>query len=463
MSQRKGIPIFIGLALLLFFFLPFPVAGFSNIRQAENAAREGEFSAASEAYARASRFLFWRGDLREKAGIAAAQGGSFLRAISYLEAAPSLSEAGWMWLGVSHFELGDASSAIGAFENGLRHYKSPALYRLLASVQRSQRNWQAERLALENQLQLDSSDPYAHYRLGLLLMLFASDQALDELNRASSLNPEVDSAVQTLRSALAVSSTQPDDAHKMLTIGRAFGLVQEWELAFTAFEQSVGLDPRLAEAWAWLGEAKQQLGQDGRAELDKALSLGRTSASVRALRALYWARQERYPQVLAEYLLAAEFDPQNPAWRAGIADAYVKLGDLSAALTAYQHAADLSPNEATYWRLLAVFCAENGIHIEDVAIPAAQKAVTFAPNDPSSLDALGVAYFSSSRYASAEQAFLQALEFDPGYFPAHIHLGMNFLAQGNRTDAFNSLTYVRDSDAGLYRETALRLLAQYFP
>ncbi len=463
MSQRKGLPFLIGLGLVLAFAAPFPIAGFNNLRQAERAARGGDFASASESYARAARLLFWRGDLREKAGVAAARAGEYPSAILHFAGGRPSSEDGWIWLGVSHFELGDAPSAVAAFEAGLQFHESPVLYRLLASAQRSQRNWHAERLALENQLRLEPDDPYARYRLGLLLMLYAPDLALGELTRASSLNPEVDSAVQTLRSALAVISTQPDKSQQMLTIGRALGLVREWELAFAAFEQSVALDPNQAEAWAWLGEAGQQLGRDGRAELDRALSLGRTSANVRALRALYWSRREKYPQVLAEYLLAAEFDPQNPAWQAGIADAYVKLGDLPAALAAYERAVELSPNEAAYWRRLAVFCAENGIHVEEIAIPAAQQAVAFAPNDPSSLDALGVAYFSSGRYASAEQVFMQALEFDPVYFPAHIHLAMNYLAQGNRAAAYNSLVFVRDTDSGAYHATAIQLLARHFP
>ena len=116
-----------------------------------------------------------------------------------------------------------------------------------------------------------------------------------------------------------------------MIIGRGLGLLNEWPLAAEAFRQAVNADGENAEAWAWLGEAEQQLGRDGRAELDNALSLGRTNPIVRSLRGLYWMRQGRADQALAEYLLAAEYDPGNPAWQISIGEAYVQRGDLQSA------------------------------------------------------------------------------------------------------------------------------------
>jgi tetratricopeptide (TPR) repeat protein len=234
-------------------------------------------------------------------------------------------------------------------------------------------------------------------------------------------------------------------------------------LAKTAFEQAVQFDENNAEAWAWLGEAKQQTGQEGSVELDRALSLNRTSVNVRALRGLYWSRQGKYEQMLAEYLLAAGIEPENPRWHANVGEAYSKLGDLVAALSAYQRAVDLAPTQADYWRLLAIFCAENNVRLEDVGLPAAQQANLLVPNDPATLDALGYVLLSTGRYASAETSLLQAIDIDPEFFPAHIHLAMTYLSQGNQPAAFNSLTYVRDAEgAGVYAETAKQLLDKYF-
>lgn len=463
MFQGKNILIFIVIFLLICTAI-FYINGNLELQSAETAFQEKNFVVAAQLYEQAAKKFFWRNDLWEKAGIASAQAKGYEQAIFYFQKSKRLSEQGWAWFGTSYFELGKVEISISTFESGLQNFQSATLYRLLASVQRSQKNWEEEKAALENQLKLDSNDAYAHYRFGLLLTLFNPDLAYSELQTASTLNMEVDSATQTLISALNVADTQNSESEKKITIGRALGLVQEWDLAHVAFEQAIELDSQNAEAWAWLGEAKQQLGQDGSVELDKALMLNHTSATVRGLRALYWSRQGKYAQVLAEYSLANEFEPTNPAWLVGVGEAHTRLGDLISALAAYQQAVELAPDDATYWRLLAMFCAENNVYVEEIGLPAVQEANRLSPNDVIVLDAVGFVYFASGRYTNAEQTFLQAIEFSPQYFPAHLHLAMNYLAQNNRTAAYNSLTYVRDADvSGMYRDVALELLGKYFP
>ena len=450
--------------LIVAIFLPIIFTGYFTLNHAEAEFAKENYASAAQSFKQAAQFLPWRDDLWEKAGIAAATNGDANEAIEFFKQVPTLSAEGWMWLGYSYYTIGDFPLSIHALEKCIQLDPSTSVYNLLALIYRQQKNWAAERDTLENQLRLDGGHVYARYRLGLLLTVLEPEQALTNLMLASSLNPEFDPAVQTLRAALNLSATQPDASQQMLTIGRALGLVQEWDLSIVAFENAITLNAENAEAWAWLGEAKQQISQDGRVELDRAVALDHTSVVVRALRGLYWNRQKKYSQMLAEYLLAARYEPDNPAWQAEIGNAYTLSGDLAVALTAYQHATELAPNEATYWRLLAVFCADNGVHLEDVGLPAAQKAVELAPNDPFALDTLGWSYLSTGRYANAEQTLLNVIERYPNHFPANIHLAMTYLAQGNRAAAFNELTYVRDADAngtsGLF---AGQLLAKYFP
>jgi len=463
--MRNNKLVIFAIALLLIFALlaPILITGYVQIRKAEAARKANDHETAMESYSRAAELLPWRTDLWEQAGLSASEQENYPKAITLLERAPELSERGWLALGYSYYITGDLGSAQAAFEKGISRYSSASSYAGLALIHRTQKDWLAERVALESQLQLQE-DVYAHYRLGLLLAVFAPEQALPELMLASSQDPQFDPAVQTLRAALKDAATVPNSSRQMVTIGRALALVQEWDLSLAAFGKAIELNAEDAEAWAWLGEAQQQTGQAGRAALDRAVSLDHTSVTVRALRGLYWNRQGKYDQMLAEYLLAARYEPENPAWRASIGDAHVKLGDLVSALNAYQYATELAPEESTYWRLLAVFCAENGVRVEDVGLPAAQKAVELAPADPLALDALGFSYFSSARFANAEQTLRSVIELAPEYFPAHIHLAMNYLAQGNRPAAFNELTYVRDADkGGRNGQFAEQLLEQYFP
>lgn len=464
MSQRKSKSFFILLILFLSFATSIFISGFVNAQRAEHAHRASQYKAAAEFYAQAATILFWQNNLWEKAGIASAHAQDYSTAIFYFQKVNKLSEQGWAWLGASYFQTNNIEKAILTFENGLKEYQTATLYRALASAYRAQKNWEAEKNALERQIVLDAQDAYAHYRLGILLMTFSPATAYDALNRASILNVETASAVDTLTTALNIANAQNNYAEKYVTIGRALGLVQAWDLAFVAFQKAIAFNHQNAEAWAWLGEAKQQQGQNGRAELDKALLLNHTSAPVRGLRALYWKRQEKYTQMLAEYLLAHEFEPTNPAWLTGIGEAYAHLGDLIAALQAYQQAVELAPTDPTYWRLLAMFCAENNFYIEEIGLPSATQAVSLSPNDPEDLDTLGYVYFLSGRYSNAELTFLQVIDLSPQYFPAHLHLALTYLAQNNRAAAYHVLTFVRDADnSGLYRESAQRLLNQYFP
>jgi tetratricopeptide (TPR) repeat protein len=464
MHNNKWVVPLVLVALLAALFLPFIYTGYSAIKHGEDEFAAKNYLSASESFEKAARLLIWRNDLWEKAGIAAGAGGKLSNAILFLNRVPQLSEQGWLTLGYAYFNTGDTPSALKAYQQGVKSYDSAPLYAGLAFIYRQQKDWLAESQALKNQVRLNTEDAYAHYRLGLLLTFLEPEQALPELMLASSLDPETDSAVQTLRTALNVSALQSNPSQQLVTIGRTLGLVQEWDLSIATFEKAIMLNAKNAEAWAWLGEAKQHTGQAGLVELDRAVSIDHRSVVVRALRGLYWNRQGKYSQMLAEYLLAAEYEPANPAWQASIGDADLKLGDLSAALTAYQHATELAPNESTYWRLLAIFCAENGVRVEDVGLPAAQKAVTLAPDDPSTLDALGWSYLSSGRFANAEQTLLDVIDRFPDYLSARIHLAMTYLAQGSRAAAFDQLTFVRSADAdGANGAFAKQLLEKYFP
>ncbi|MEW6403676.1 MAG: tetratricopeptide repeat protein [Chloroflexota bacterium] len=446
-------------------FLPMLFTGYSEIRQGEESFAAGDYEQAAAAFEHAARLLPWRNDLYEKAGISAGAAGDTAAAIRYLHDASQLSEQGWLTLASAYYTEGDLEAALQTAQSGLKGYPSSAgLYELMAFIHRGQKDPDAERAALQNQVLFDGEDVYAHYRLGLLLIFSDPEQAAAELSLASSLDPEFDPAVQTLLAALELAAAETNPSTRAVTIGRALGLVDEWDLALAAFEDAIELDASNAEAWAWLGEAKQQTGGGGRAELDRALSLEGKSAIVRALRGMYWSRQEEYDLMLTEYAVAEQVEPENPAWQASIGDAHYKRGDLAAALTAYQRATELAPEESTYWRLLAVLCAESGVHVEEIGLPAAQKAVELAPDEVAALDVLGWSYASSGRYFSAEQTLLDVIARAPNYLPAHLHLAMTYLAEGNQAAAFKELTFVRDADPeGENGQVAVELLERYFP
>jgi len=421
---------------------------------------------AAKRYEAAAQRLFWRTDLWEQAGRAAYQGGDNREAVRLLETARArdrLSPKAWDELGLAYWSQDEHPAALATWQQAVQTNPNFApLYDHLALAAHETGDYDAEAAALAQRLALEE-DASARYRLGLLLATSDSERALQQLLAAAALDPQFDPAVQTLRTALNLASLEPDSARRLVTIGRGLGLVSEWQLAARAFEQAVQADARYAEAWAWLGEAHQHLGQGGGAELDKALSLERGSTIVRALRGLYFTRLGDHAAALTEYLQAAQIEPDNPAWQASAGESYARTGDLIAALAAYRKAAELDPDDPTYWRLLAAFCAHNNVQVLDVGLPAAQKAVELAPNDAPTLDVLGLAYASAGLLYNAEETLKKAIALAPDYAPAHLHLAETYLRKGDRDSAFSELNLVRDLDPnGPTGQLAEQMLRQYY-
>ncbi len=452
-------------ALIAAMYAPIFVSGRSELRQAEAANAAGDYAGAARSYQAAAVRLFWRGDLWEQAGRAALQAKQPQQAISFLLKAKSLSAPGQLALGQAYLQTNQPDLAIAAFQTSIaRDGASAEAYAGLAQIYRQRGEVDAERSALQNQLLLSPQDAAAQYRLGLLFSLTDIESARIHLRLASQLDPEYAPVVQTLNSALNLADLESDESTRLETLGRGLGLAGEWALAENAFQHSVQADARKAEAWAWLGEAKQHLGQDGRADLDRALSLDAQSVVVRGLRGLYWKRLGEDRSALTEYQAAAQIEPENPAWKAALGETYARLGDLVSALSAYQRATELDSDESTYWRLLATFCAQYSVQVEEVGLPAAQKAVALAPDDPLVLDVLGWSQLSAGQFTSAKQTLAAALKKAPNFAAAHLHLGFVELQLGDRSSAYEQFVNAQELDPqGVYGQQAAQALKQYFP
>jgi Flp pilus assembly protein TadD len=201
------------------------------------------------------------------------------------------------------------------------------------------------------------------------------------------------------------------------------------------------------------------MGLDAAAALDRAWALDINSPTVRGLRGLYFQRTGNFREALTEFQVAAALEPENPMWRVSIGESQAKLGDLIRALEAYQTATTLAPDDAGYWRLLAIFCAQNSVNVRDIGVPAAQKAVVLAGEDAASLDVLGWLLTLDARHEEAQRTLERALELDPQNASAHLHLGMLHMQMNDRVAAYDHLIQARD----LGDKEAEMILNQYFP
>ncbi len=447
-------------AVVAAILVPLLASGYSELQKAVAAKSYPEIA---RHYWNAAQRIPWRGDAYELAGHAYYHAKDYAQADTAYEKAfrrRALSPDGWVAWGDVHYLNNEGQRAAQIWEQALTQKNpSESLYSRLSQIYKEDGDFAKAADYLDQYVALHPDDASAHYRLGLLLTLTDPNRALSELIDASQLDPQFDSAVETLRSALNLASLSDAPSARLVLTGRGLGLVQEWELARAAFESAVQADERNAEAWAWLGESKQQSEQDGSAEIEQAYQLNPNSSIVRGLRGLYYQRTGNFREALTEFQTAAGLDEKNPAWQVSIGETYSKLGDLIKALDAYKKATTLAPDDAGYLRLLALFCAQNNVNVKDVGIPAAQKAVVFTKNDSTSLDLLGWLLLLDARYPESEQTLLHALELDMKNASAHFHLGMLYLEQGDRTSAYSHFINARD----LGSTDAQAILNQYFP
>jgi protein O-GlcNAc transferase len=450
------------LSILLAIFAPLIVSGYSELKKATTSRSYVE---AAEHYRNAAQRIPWRGDLYELSGHAFYYAKDYAQADAAYRKAFSrhaFSPEGWVAWGDVNYLNKDPQRAAEIWEQALEQ-KNPSdqLYSRLAEIYQSNGEISKAVEYLQKYVSIHSEDASAHYRLGLLLTLSDPDNALSELISASQLDPELDPAVQALRTALNLASLDASPSARLVIIGRGLGLVKEWGLSRAAFEEAVKMDEKNAEAWAWLGEANQQIGmpEEESAELNQALNLNPNSSTVRGLRGLYFQRVGNFRQALTEFEAAAALEPKNPTWFVSLGESYAKLGDLIRALASYQTATTLAPEDASYWRLLAIFCGQNNVNVKDVGVPAAQKAVALSKEDVTSLDVLGWLLLMDSRYEEAERILTHALEVDSQNASAHLHLGMLYLQRNDRASAYDHFIKARD----LGNTDAAMILKQYFP
>jgi tetratricopeptide (TPR) repeat protein len=442
-------------------------AGLRNVELARRASAASNFAESARLYEAAAGQLFWRVDLWESAGISASQAGDIADTIRLLEISrrrARLTAHGWDTLGTAYWSGGDQTSALAAWHAGLVVYPSdPKLLDNLIAAADESGDYAAEQVAVLQRLAA-GGDASAHYRLGLLLLQTDPARAEREVRTAAGLDGRFASAETSLLASLRAAALETSSARRLIAIGRGLGLVQEWGLASRAFQQAIDADVRDAQAWAWLGEAYQHTGRDGGQQLDEALRLGPEDAVVHGLRSLYWRRRGAYPAALAEQQKAVEIAPDDPTLQPGLGEAYTAVGSLVDALASYQKATTLAPSDATYWRLLAAFCVDNGVQVLKIGLPAALRAVALAPQDPQALDVLGWSYLQAGYPYSAEQTLLKALQAAPDLAAAHFHLADVYLRNGDRVSALAELKAARQLDPqGTIGQAAIQALQMYFP
>ncbi|MCH7663328.1 MAG: tetratricopeptide repeat protein [Chloroflexi bacterium] len=439
----------------------------SALQQAHLAIQTNQHASAAEWLASAAEQLPYRADLWENAGQQAMLAGNPGLAIEYFSAAVDLHKLSFerqIVLGEAYQQIGDLEQAIQIWESTTEANPDPHTYELLASAKQKLGNYDQAVEYLRSLISLQPSNATAQYQLGLLLAVTDPSSASAHLLLAFELDNRYIEQVAVLQSALRSAQFDNPPAYVFTLVGQALGALGEWELARTVLQRATEEDPTYAEAWAYLGAANQQTGEDGLIELEVAYALDPNSLSANILLSLYWQAQNQSEEALFYLQNAARLDPTNPALYADLGALFLRMGDQVTALALYQRATELASQDPRYWILLANFSVEHEIYLEEAGLPAALEAYALAPDDPQSAVLVGRAYFLLGDYPNSLDYFLRALSIDPDYAPAHLHLGILYVNTGEHENGRLEFQRVIELDGdGKYGLFAKQLLAQYFP
>lgn len=445
--------------------------GFERARQAQS---ENSLQAADQLSWLAER-LPWRTELWEQAALAAYLAGDFEQSIEFSHRANYLSPEGQFILGEAHNQLGELKNAIqtwevileehGPSENVLLHLSDAYLtlgnYNQAINTLKALLNLQTQ---LPNSL-FPISQTYA--KLGILLAAHNPLSAPPYLLQAAELDSANRTQYRDLAFAIQRSLSKNETAFTLVEVGRQLAQQNHWEFAVHAFQQATQLRPDYAEAWAYLGEAYQQI-DNPKSEfaleaLELAFSINSHSLPANTFLAIYWQRQGEYQQAQNYIQAAAALDKHNPTLQIYLGEISAQMGDIAIAREFYERAIHLDPYDAATYQSLAEFCLRYNLDLQNLALPAARRSILLAPNNPASLDVMGQVLFRSGDYQNAERFYLRALSEDSNYAPAHLHLGLIDLLNGDSVSAYDRFSLVLSLAPGTpAAEHARRLIDEKF-
>jgi tetratricopeptide (TPR) repeat protein len=309
--------------------------------------------------------------------------------------------------------------------------------------------------ALLRQELTHSDSAVAHLYLAMILATEDTDQARRHLQAIHDGEP---SWIADVRAYLVAALDQADSAGSKAeaakSLGLAFVQVKEWQLAHTALQQALRLDPSDVEAMAFLGHVEAQLGQPAFDHLAAAVAARADWPMGHYLLGLYYLQQGTYEFAAEEFRVTLRLDPGNAQAQADLAKAYASLGDYPAAEDALAKAVQSAPQNLAFHLALIRFYADHAYAI-DRGLAAAQAAEDLAPDNAQVHDTLGWMYFLAGDPNQARAQLESALQLDPTLASAHYHMGVLHKALGEEKDARLAFSHAVDLDTdGYYRDQA---------
>ncbi len=366
------------------------------------------------------------------------------------------------------FLLADLYSNVGLEEKAGRVWKALAsrndltehdYFRLIIS-QRTAGNFNQAREYVEEWVNHYSTSGRANFIGGVLFASVDLERARLQLQAASGLDSAYQVRAYELSRTIQLALKSDDPAYQQVVIGRELAKLEMWDLAEEALIRAVYLAPKSAEAWAFLSQAQEQQGGDGKPALEWALLLSPDSIIVQASAAAYWRDHGQYDQALAYLEGLCKLEPESGVWQVELGRTYMQMGLLDQALNHYLAAIELEPKNISFWQALAMFSFNSNIQTKDIGLPAVRKALELGPADSTNLDVMGWGLMVVGDTVNAEKFLLQSVQKDEGNVSGWLHLGQLYIQLNKTSDARQVLTraveIAEGNSVGLVAENLLK-------
>lgn len=278
-------------------------------------------------------------------------------------------------------------------------------------------------------LQIRPDDPSALTDLAIMVALQDPGEALPLLHQIMELPGQSPPLARDLLRAIEDALLEEFDAYHFAQVGQTLTRHHLWPQARLAFERALALDPDYTEARAFYGLVASRAGGTGLRHLQRAYQEAPGAAVPASLLAMYWLEAGRPEQALPYAQEAASREPSNPAYAAQLGAVLAATGDVQSAQASYEKAAELLPNDARFWNLLAEFSLRYEIDIVGLAIPAARRGYLLE-RTARSADNLGYAHLLAGNLEVARRLLDCSLALDPGRAETLYHRGLLSLERG---------------------------------
>ncbi len=258
--------------------------------------------------------------------------------------------------------------------------------------------------------------------------------------------------------------TISDEAYRWARLGLLFAGDGRWRLAAASFERSLQANPAYADAWAYLGEARAQLGEPSWPLLQRAYELSPDNRAVRLAMSAYFRRVGQPLRALEMLLPLADSDPEAVELLTELSAAAGEAGDFTQAVNLLRRAMQLHPDDPRVFLSAALFSARYEIEIGNLGLPAARRALELNPDNSEVLETSGWLEWLGGSLELAEAQLTRAYEQNPASPSLNLRLGQLYLSLDRSEPARlflqNAHRLAPQSAAG---QTAARLLLRYFP